>query len=354
MSSSEPGFRNYVEIVLEGLAEEPADVVVSGERRIGAREFRSLVYRLARALRERGVGPGRTVTLLCGNLPETIAARYAVNLLGAHYNHLYNRLAVDVQAAMTADVETYALIVDPRLAARAGELLKAMPPVEHVLVLGDGGGLGEDLLALAGRQSGEPLASAARPEDLCFIRHSGGTTGHPKGVRSTGRMQDSTATMRELFSGAGRRDLVCMPLSHAAGFIADGTLAGGGTVFLHHAFDPAEVLATIARERITTMMLLPPLLYQVLDHPDAERTDFSSLRRSPTGARRPRRPGSPRRCAASAPFSSRGTASSRPARSASCPPPSTTPTASTSCARPGGRCPGWRSRSATRPAACCR
>lgn len=306
-SPSQSEFRNYAEIILEGLAGEPGrEVVVSGERRIGAEEFRSLVHRLARALRERGVGPGRTVTLLCGNLPETIAVRYAVNLLGAHFNHLYNRLAADVQAMMMADVDTYALIVDPRLADRAAELISTVPPVEHVLLLGEvpegqapGAGvlpdaLGEDLLALAEKQPHTPMASAARPDGLCFIRHSGGTTGHPKGVRSTfARMQDSVARTRDLFSGTGRRDLVCTPLSHAAGFIADSTLSAGGTVVLHYAFDPAEILATITRERITNMMLLPPLLYQVLDHPDARTADLSSLRQITYGGT----PSSPARIA---------------------------------------------------------
>lgn len=50
---------------------------------------------------------------------------------------------------------------------------------------------------------------------------------------------------------------MCTPLSHAADFIADGTLSAGGTVVLHRDFDPADVLATIERERITTMMVLP-------------------------------------------------------------------------------------------------
>ncbi|MFF2140077.1 AMP-binding protein [Streptomyces sp. NPDC058193] len=285
--SALPEFRNYAEIILEGLNDDPdVPVLISGENRLTAAEFRSLVYRMARVMGERGVGPGRTVTMLCGNLPETIAVRYAVNLLGAHFNHLYNRLAAGVQALMMTDVDTYALIVDPRLAERAAELIDAVAPIEQILLLGEvpdaGPGtatLGENLLALADKQPDGPVQSGAGPKDLCFIRHSGGTTGHPKAVRSTfGRMQAAITLTRELFSGTGRRDLVCTPLSHAAGFIADGTLSAGGTVVLHYAFEPADILATIARERITNMMLLPPLLYQVLDHADAEHTDTSSLR----------------------------------------------------------------------------
>ncbi|MBM7774406.1 fatty-acyl-CoA synthase [Actinokineospora baliensis] len=275
MSAAAPEFRNYVEDILDGLSGQ--EVVVSGDRRLSAEEFRSLVYRLARALRERGVGRGKTVTLLCGNLPETMAARYAVNLLGAHFNHLYNRLGPDVQAKLMADVETYALIVDPRLADRAATLVAAVP-VTHVLVLGPADDLaGEDLLALAAGLSDEPVASAARPGDLCFIRHSGGTTGHPKGIRSTFARMRGLDRVSGLFGGAQPRDLLCTPLSHAGGFIADSTLVAGGTVVLHYAFDPGEVLATIERERITHAFLLPPLLYQVLDHPGE--FDTSSLQR---------------------------------------------------------------------------
>ncbi|RLK58556.1 AMP-binding protein [Actinokineospora cianjurensis] len=275
MSTTAPGFRNYVEDILDGLS--GPEVVVSGDRRLSAEEFRSLVYRLARALRERGVGRGKTVTLLCGNLPETMAARYAVNLLGAHFNHLYNRLGPDVQAKMIADVETYALIVDPSLADRAAILVAAVP-VTHVLVLGPTGGVdGEDLLAAAAPHSDLPVESTARPGDLCFIRHSGGTTGHPKGIRSTfGRMRNFHR-VRATNDVDEPRDLVCTPLSHAGGFLADATLAAGGTVVLHYAFDPGEVLATIERERITHVFLLPPLLYRVLDHPGDH--DTSSLSR---------------------------------------------------------------------------
>ncbi|MGX1854990.1 AMP-binding protein [Streptomyces sp. NBC_01456] len=277
MPSTAPTFRTYVEENLDVLSADPArEALVHQGRRVTAGEFRTLVHRLARALRARGVDRGTTVTLLSGNLPETLAARYAANLLGARVNFLYNKLSAESQAAIVRDVETRALIVDPRLADRAAEVT-ALAPVPDVLVLGPAK-TGADLLELAAGESDEPFASRARPDDVCTIRHTGGTTGHPKGICTT-------FTQARWFHGAlrleaehERRQLVCTTLAHAAGVMADSTLHAGGTVVLLDDFDPATALATIERERITDLFLLPPLLYQLMDHPDAQHTDTSSLR----------------------------------------------------------------------------
>lgn len=74
------------------------------------------------------------------------------------------------------------------------------------------------------------------------------------------------------------RQLACTTLAHAAGMLADNVIHSGGCVVLLDDFDAGEVLATIERERITHLFLLPPLVYQLLDHPDSERRDLSSLR----------------------------------------------------------------------------
>ncbi|MGF1424913.1 AMP-binding protein [Kitasatospora sp. LaBMicrA B282] len=269
-------FQTYVEEILDALAQHPErEAVVHEDQRITAAELRDLVYRMARALRARGLGRGSTVTLLSGNLPGTIAARYAANLLGCTINHLYNKLSVEVQAAIVRDVETTALVVDPRLAQRAADLV-ALAPISDVLVLGEAK-VGDDLLALAADQSAEPLASLARPEDISSIRHTGGTTGHPKGICSTFAQGVAFRNALEL-SDAPERQLACTTLAHAAGHLADHTLAGNGTVVLLDDFDATEVLAAVERERITRVFVLPPLLYQLLDHPAAATADTSSLR----------------------------------------------------------------------------
>ncbi|MGW1838251.1 AMP-binding protein [Streptomyces sp. BBFR2] len=274
MSAAAAPFRTHIEENLDVLAADPGrEILIHQGRRITGGELRDLVHRLARALRARGVTRGDTVTMLSGNIPEVIAARYAAGLLGCCVNHLYNKLSAAAQAAIIRDVETRTLIVDPRLAERAAELTE-LAPGPDVLVLGPAK-TGSDLLELAAAQSAEPVASQARPDDICAIRHTGGTTGHPKGICST---FDQGRWSRDAFFGdTTPRQLVCTTLAHAAGHLADAVLNAGGAVVLLDDFDPAEALAAIERERITHLFLLPPLLYQLIDDPAAATTDTSSL-----------------------------------------------------------------------------
>ena len=104
---------------------------------------------------------------------------------------------------------------------------------------------------------------------MCTIRHTGGTTGHPKGICTTFEQARWFHGVIPQEPESARRQLVCTTLAHAAGLMADSTLHAGGTVVLLDDFDPGTVLAAIERERITDMFLLPPLLYQLMDHPDA-------------------------------------------------------------------------------------
>ncbi|MFF2194814.1 AMP-binding protein [Streptomyces sp. NPDC058157] len=273
-------FRSHVEEILDTLEKEPdREALVHHDRRLTAGELRGLVHAMARALRSQGVERGRTVTLLAGNLPETIAARYAAGLLGCAVNHLYAGLSAEVHADILRDVETGVLVVDPAYAERAADLARRVP-LERVLFLGpgdgSGAGLGADLLELAAGESAEALQGAARPQDICTIRHTGGTTGHPKAICTT---FEQWVSIGPDWSEEGRvRALACTTLAHAAGFMADATLHRGGTVVLLDGFEPGAVLAAIERERITHTFLLPPLLYQLTDHPDVDRTDTSSLR----------------------------------------------------------------------------
>lgn len=253
-----------------------AVALVHHDERLTHAQVRDAVFRTARALDAGGIRPGTVVVLLAGNEPAGIVARYAVNLLGAGITQPYAGLSAEARGRIVDDVEAAAVLVVPGHEDDADAVLEHCGPVPRIAL--------DD--ALTAGHDAAPVACRARAEDVEQIRHTGGTTGHPKGITYTFghhlRMLEhawrpSTADEADQEPEAVRQ-LVCTTIAHAAGGIADRTLAVGGAVVLLDGFDPAEVLATIERERITDLWLLPPLLHRLLDHPDLDRTDLSSLR----------------------------------------------------------------------------
>ncbi|EPH39750.1 AMP-binding protein [Streptomyces aurantiacus] len=279
VSSARSDFRSYVEAILDVLADDPARslITTADGRQITAGAFRDSVHRMARELAARGIGRGTTVSLLSRNRPEVLAARYAANLLGARLVFLYDGMAPGTLAHVAESVDTELLLLDPDLADAAERLLSHTRP-PHVLSLGPGP-YGEDLLALSARRDAGPVPSAARPDDDWCIRHTGGTTGVPKGVRMAHGPYKDVLAFGSVFAGEPPRFLAATTLAHVAGNIADATFMAGGSVVLQHSFDAAEVLAAVERERITHLWLLPPLLYRLLDHPALGTTDLSSILR---------------------------------------------------------------------------
>ena len=140
--------------------------------------------------------------------------------------------------------------------------------------------MGHDLVATAAGFEPRPLTAATLPPDhIVSITYTGGTTGKPKGVVGTAQ---AMATMTQVQLAEWEwpeqpRFLMCTPLSHAGAAFFVPTVISGGTLFVLPRFDPAEVLETIERERITATMLVPSMLYALLDHPDSHTRDLSSL-----------------------------------------------------------------------------
>ncbi|MEU9820602.1 AMP-binding protein [Pseudonocardia alni] len=285
-----------VEDLLDALAADRGrEALVHRDRRITAGELVDSVHRLAHALDGR-VEPGRVVALLAGNTPEAVVARLAVTLLGAGITQPHEGLSAAAQARIVDDVEAPLVLADADAAAAAEPVLALVPGVD-VLWLGPHG-TDTDVTAEAATASTEPVRGRARPDAIEQIRHTGGTTGHPKGITYTFDHHRRGAAMRRGTGGfgsgdAGARLLVATPVAHVGGSLADRTLTDGGTVVLQDDFEPGAYLAAVERERITHGFLLPPLIYRLLDHPDLDRTDLSSLRSLVYGGA----PANPRRIA---------------------------------------------------------
>ena len=123
------------------------------------------------------------------------------------------------------------------------------------------------------------------PSDILF---TSGTTGFPKGVVQThGRtLQVATDWVAMTGLGAADRYLMVNPYFHMFGLKAGilASVAAGATMLPEPVFDVGRVLTRVAEEAVTVLPG-PPTLYQsILDHPDRDRHDLSSLRVAVTGA----------------------------------------------------------------------
>lgn len=233
-----------------------------------------------------GAGTGATVGLLSLNRPEVLMIIGAGQTQGYRRTALHPLGSLDDHAYVLADAGASSLIIDPNpmFVQRALGLLAKVPSLRQILTLGpvppELADTGVDLVATAGGYSPRPLVAAELPPDhIGGMTYTGGTTGKPKGVMGTvgSILTMTTIQLAEWEWPEHPRFLMCTPLSHAGAAFFTPTIVKGGEMIVLPKFDPAEVLRVIEERRITATMLVPSMIYALMDHPDSHTRDLSSL-----------------------------------------------------------------------------
>jgi fatty-acyl-CoA synthase len=264
--------------------------LTQGDRSMSYRELGEGAMRLAAAFSALGLGRGSRVAFLMANCIEYVACEYAVSRVGAVRVPLAVLLANDDHAYMMNFARCEALVYHERLIPRVMEMLPRLETVRHFICVSDDASrvpAGHLHLQALWRDSVPAgTAAAVDPEDLVGIYFTGGTTGRPKGVMLSHRSFVYTAYMETLDFGFGWREtyVFATPLTHAAGcLLLPVLLRQGRCVILDH-FDADLLLGTIERERTTGTMLVPTMIYILLDHPRRGAYDLSSLKNVLYGA----------------------------------------------------------------------
>ncbi|MGH3362958.1 MAG: AMP-binding protein, partial [Nocardioides sp.] len=255
-----------------------------GETTLTGGETAMRISQYVQAFEALGAGTGTHAALLALNRPEVLFILGAGQTQGFRRTSLHPLGSADDHAYVINDAGISTLIVDPMFAERAVELLDKCPGLKQVLTIGPVPETlaenGRDLVAEAASYPARPLAARLlEPDHIVSIAYTGGTTGKPKGVIGTAQAM-STMTqvqMAEWEWPDSPRFLMCTPLSHAGAAFFVPTVLKGGCLYVLARFDPAEVLRTIEEERITATMLVPSMLYALMDHPDSRTRDLSSL-----------------------------------------------------------------------------
>ncbi|MFG3025340.1 long-chain fatty acid--CoA ligase [Streptomyces sp. NPDC048254] len=277
---------NFSSILDYHLAQRPDAVAVTQEeRRLTVRELHERVNQLAAGLTELGVGRGDVVALLLYNRPEFLELLYATSRVGAVFLPLNYRLSEEEWAYILDNAQAKVIVTEPEFVGATDRMAGKPVGLEH-RVLVDGGTPSDQWTgyeALLDRHRGarvEPVDVAA--DDLQRLMYTSGTTSRPKGVRITyGNVQaKNLAHIVHFGLTADDTTLVCGPLYHVGGLDmpALGVLYAGGNVVLQRKFDPQGALRAIQEHRVTNAWLAPAMVNAVLEVPDRESYDTSSMR----------------------------------------------------------------------------
>ena len=250
------------------------DVILTGG------QMRDQISCFAQALASLGITQGTSTAMLSKNRPEVLISMGATMITGCRASALNPMGSLDDHKYIVDDAEIETLIFDPNaFEERAAELKASSPSLTNVLSMGPSE-VGIDILALAATFEPAPLKAAhVDAEDASSMVYTGGTTGKPKGV--VGSFRSGAALnqiqMSEWQWPEDNRFLICTPLSHAGAAFFIPTLLRGGALIVLPAFEPGAVLEAIEKHKITATMLVPTMIYMLMDHPDLPKRDVSSL-----------------------------------------------------------------------------
>jgi fatty-acyl-CoA synthase len=255
------------------------DALVAGDRRVTYAGLRQHVLDLATALHEHGVRPGSAVLVMASNSIEGPILQLALHLLGCRSMWIASVTSRREIAHFTSLAEPDVFIYDSRRCGELGREISLDLPAVPVLCLGSGGA-GPDLTAPLPPAAAGWALNAPTPQPQSFLQTSG-TTGTPKLVHHEHGFYAQILALGQQYRAASLP--VLRHLSHSPMWLASGqittlfNLFTGGVLFLREDWDPAAFLRVAEQERITSTFLTPPMLYEVLDHPDCEHADLSSM-----------------------------------------------------------------------------
>ena len=238
--------------------------LASGAKRSTFRELHDRVGRIAASLKAHGFGVGDRLALLLPNEADYLELVYACAWLGVVAVPLNIRLSPTEIDHILADATPRGLIRHSSLPVPSVQLAWQVV-------------LDQESLDVAGDSCPEPIYD---PDAVLALVYTSGTTGHPKGVVIThGNVLENLDHVNYWMTyKEGGVYLHAAPIFHIADFpFMFGSPAFGACQVTIPKFSPKSFCETVARERVSHSVLVPTMISLLIQFPDLEKYDLTSL-----------------------------------------------------------------------------
>ena len=270
-------------------------------------EFRDDVNDFAKSLMSLGVKSGSKVAVWATNVPAWYISFWACCKIGAVLVTMNTAYKIHEAEYLLRQSDTHTLVmiesaVDsnyrsiinelcPEIAvSRAGKPLhcKKLPFLRNVITVGfkmPGALTFEEAMERCSMVSDpelERMAANVRPDDVCNMQYTSGTTGFPKGVMLThyNVVNNGKCIGDRMGLSTADRMMIQVPMFHCFGMVLSMTssITHGATICPMPYFSAKSSLACINQERITCFNGVPTMFIAMFNHPDYANTDFSYMR----------------------------------------------------------------------------
>jgi 2,3-dihydroxybenzoate-AMP ligase len=271
-----------------------------GERSYTYADVDIVSERLALNLLELGLKPLDRVVMTLPNVMEFVFTYFALQKIGAIpiaalHTHRYAEVSqfVQLSGATTCVAPERAGEFDFR--KMLARVRQESPHMKHPIILGDAGPECVSLRELIERTpklAPEALRNITiDPTDPCIFQLSGGTTGIPKLIPRTHNDYAYNSKTAAPVCGITSESvlLLVLPVAHNLPLACPGLqgfMFNGAKVVLSTSTRPEEMFKLIERHKVTHLKVVPALLIRLVNDPNVENYDLSSLKLIQSGGQR--------------------------------------------------------------------
>ena len=270
-------------------------------------QFRRDVDECAASLISLGVKAGDHVAVWATNIPQWFITFWATTKIGAVLVTVNTAYKIHEIEYLLKQSDTHTLVmieyckdinykeIIEELCPELKKLTpgkplysKNLPFLRNVVTVGftmDGCLCWEQMLSratLVPREEVRRRASLVKPDDVCNMQYTSGTTGFPKGVMLTHRniVNNGKTIGDRMDLSTADRMMIQVPMFHCFGMVLSMTsmMTHGGTLCPIPYFSPKSSLACVNDEHITCFNGVPTMFIAMFGHADFAKTDFSYMR----------------------------------------------------------------------------